>query len=389
MSRLERQLKVRASEPDFDQCKVHMSPQTKIKSIFPVLCLIFLALAGKTQTDSLLRKEIWKIIQHDTDISFEEIPGFILGIIDHDSVYMIGFGTAEKGSDQPVSNTSKFQIGGLTKVFTAHLCQILHDQNVLSYEKPVNEYLPDSFQNSILDQVSILDLLTHASGLQGPPENIGTVQTRVQDPYHNYGRHHLSEYLKNITVLNNDRTYHYAHINYALIEIILEHITGQSFRILMDTYIFRPAGMIHSAIDDHPGQLTPGYDRTGRKIPPWNFGSFRASEGMVTTCGDLCRYLQAQLLSGQPVSFHRLLPPRHKIEGTKKTYTATGWHLFKNRNAPDIYLHSGKTDGHAASIHFMPDTKTAVILLANSPGKMDGLATLVLRMLNDNWKRKS
>jgi serine-type D-Ala-D-Ala carboxypeptidase/endopeptidase len=366
-----------------------MSAQTKIKLIVQVLYFIFFPLAVKTQTDSHLRKEIWKIIQHDTDISFEKIPGFILGIIDHDSVYMIGFGTAEKGSDQPVSDTSKFQIGGLTKVFTAHLCQILYEKNILSYEKLINEYLPDSFQNLILNKISILDLLTHTSGLQGPPENIGTVQSRIQDPYHNYSRQHLSDYLKNITALNNHQTYHYAHINYALIEIILEHITGQSFKALMDTHIFRPAGMIHSAIDDHPEQLTPGYDRTGRKTPPWNFRSFRASEGVVTTCRDLCRYLQAQLLSGQPVSFHRLLPPRHKIEGTKKTYTATGWHLFKNRKASDLYLHSGKTDAHAASIHFITDTKTAVILLANSPGKMDGLATLVLRMLNDNWKRKS
>ncbi len=366
-----------------------MSPQTKIKSIFQVLCLMFFPLAGKTQTDSLLRKEIWKIIRHDTDISFEEIPGFILGIIDHDSVYMIGFGTAEKGSDQPVSDTSKFQIGGLTKVFTAHLCQILYDQNILSYEKSINDYLPDSFQNLILNKIGILDLLTHTSGLQGPPENIGTVQTRIQDPYHNYNREHLADYLRNINALNNHGTYHYAHVNYAVIEIILEQITGQSFNTLMETHIFRPAGMIQSAIDDHPKHLTPGYDRTGRKIPPWNFRSFRASEGMATTCRDLCRYLRAQLLSGQPVSFHRLLLLRHKIEGTKKTYTATGWHLFKNRNAPDLYLHSGKTDAHAASIHFIPDTKTAVILLANSPGKMDGLATLVLRMLNDNWKRKS
>ena len=342
------------------------------------------------QTDSLLKIEIEKLIRYDTEISFQEIPGFIIGLVDHDSVFVVPFGTAEKNNSLLINDTNRFQIGGLTKVFTAHLCQIMKQESIIDFELSINHYLPEKFQNIYFDKITVEDLLTHTSGLTGIPANMGSTESNLQNPYDNYSQENFADYLRNLRDLKYHGEYNYSHMNYALLEIILEKETGMAYPVLLQKYILIPNAMIQTAAEDSPRGLTPGYDRSGRLTPPWTFKSFIGSEGMVTTCRDLTLYIRNQMGDYQKSSaFNALLEPRHKIKGTKKTQIAIGWHLFSNKGSSGLYLHSGKTDAHAASIHFVPDTRTAVVLLTNSPGKMDGLATLVLRMLNNNWKRKS
>ncbi len=367
-----------------------MSAWTKTHFIVYLLLSYWGSNSLKAQTDSLLKIEIEKIIRYDTDISFEEIPGFIIGLVDHDSIFIVRFGTAEKNNSLLIDDTSRFQIGGLTKVFTAHLCQIMKEEGIIDFELSINRYLPEKFQNNYFEKITVEDLLTHTSGLTGIPQNMGHTESNLQNPYENYNQENFGDYLRNLPVMKYQGNYNYSHMNYALLEIILEKETGISYPALLEKYILVPNAMTQTSADDSPLGLTPGYDRSGRLTPPWTFQSFLGSEGIVTTCGDLTLYIRNQLDDSQKTSaFSALLEPRHKIKGTKRTQIAIGWHLFSNKGSSGLYLHSGKTDAHAASIHFVPDTRTAVVMLTNSPGKMDGLATLVLRMLNNNWKRKS
>jgi CubicO group peptidase (beta-lactamase class C family) len=71
-------------------------------------------------------------------------------------------------------------------------------------------------------------------------------------------------------------------------------------------------------------------------------------------------------------------------------YTSVGkaWHVIKENKHTNICLATGTTAGHSAFVAFVPETRTGVVILTNSrliAGKM-GLA--VLRILNENWKRK-
>ena len=65
---------------------------------------------------------------------------------------------------------------------------------------------------------------------------------------------------------------------------------------------------------------------------------------------------------------------------------ATGWHLI-NMNQFNIVTHSGKTSGHSAFVGMVRETKTAVIVLANSSLGTEDLGMQILRMINFNWKR--
>ena len=137
-------------------------------------------------------------------------------------------------------------------------------------------------------------------------------------------------------------------------------------------------------------RLTTGYDRAGRTASPWSFNHFFASEGILSSASDIAILMRNHLTDKISRSdFSKMLAPVAKVHGEKKAMVASGWHLFNNKRSYNLYLHSGKTSGHAASIHFIFETETAVIILTNAPGRLYGLATLTLRMVNNNWKRKA
>lgn len=354
--------------------------------IFWLVCQISY-MQSWSQKDSLLQEEINKIIFYDTDIALDHHPGFIVGIIDHDSSYTISLGRL---SDD-ISDSSVFELGGLSKIFTAHLCHILAGQQKLDLDASIFKYLPEEIKNPLLEPVTVRNLLSHTSGLGARPSDLGLKNSDLHNPYLGYTRADLINYLKVLEFRRETGNYLYSHLNYAILELILEEITRTDFEELVNTFIFKPNGMTHTFINSANAAMAPGHDHTGKAVSPWLLNSFRASEGIKSNCRDLIRYLQLQWLSSNLAadSINEMLTPRIKIPGSGRAYAAEGWHLFKNKKRPNIYLHSGKTAGHAASIHFVPRTRTAVILLTCTPGRMDGLSTLILRMLNQNWKRKS
>ncbi len=363
-----------------------------MKNIFLSGFLFILALqAAHAQSHDQIKKEIEKIIKYDTEISFNNIPGFIIGIVDGDSTFIIPFGSQKKDSQGIISDTAIFEIGGLTKVFTAHLCHELVQRNMIRYKEQVNFYLDAAHRNSHLDHLVIENLITHTSGFPTRPPNMGLKEIVGQNLYSGYTKGDLLSYYRTASKLPKNGEYIYSHINYALLELIIEKATGMPFEEVLERYVLHPNQMTRSAITLSADQeATSGYDRAGRETSLWSFASFGASEGLKSTAGDLCRYIRQYMkLLDCESTLKQNLTEFKRITGYKKSYVSYGWHMFRNKKGSNIYLHSGKTDGHAASIHFVPESKTAVVLLTNGIGKMDGLATLVLRMINNNWKRKN
>ncbi|NND04875.1 MAG: beta-lactamase family protein [Saprospiraceae bacterium] len=343
------------------------------------------------QSTDRLRTQLEKIIRYDTKISHDQIPGFLLGIIDEDTIFIEAFGHADADGTKELSTHSIFQLGGLTKTFTALLVQVMHDRDLIDLDKPINPYLPSSFRNPTLKDLTLRELLTHTSGLQTLPNNFGINQD-PRNRYQAYTKDSLLSYYRDVSVPTKRRgKYLHAHTNYALCEVVLEASTGTPFDELIHEYILKPVDMSATScrisLDSHP--FTPGFDRARQAVEPWKFTSFTASEGLHSSMQDLCHFLRTMLNGEHQLcrSFQKLLPKHQKINRSRRTFIATGWHLMQHKRKDAIYLHSGKTNGHAASIHFVQDTKTGVVVLTNSPGKLDGLALLVLRMINHNWKR--
>jgi CubicO group peptidase (beta-lactamase class C family) len=367
-----------------------MPKATKL-SLLSVLIFIAFIQGGLAQSENL-KAEIEKIIFYDTEIADRDIPGFIVGIVDGDSTYHIGFGTCKKGSNQLPDANTQFEIGGLTKIFTSFLVHILTEKYGINLHSPLNNYLDSNYLNKTLENITLKSLLTHTSGLPKLPNDLGSKETDLHNRYANYTKQDLLKYCQNLTKSDHFGEFIYSHINYALLEIVIENITGLSLEMAMQKYILNPYNLLNTSLKN-PGeenkQLAQGYNKAGVETHTWSFQSFSGSEGLISTSGDLTTILSAWLngTGKDAVVFNQSLVPFIKIPDTKKTYVADAWHLFKNKKY-NIYLHSGKTSGYAAFMAFVKETKTGVVLLTNSTHPMDGLGMLILRMINNNWKRK-
>lgn len=360
--------------------------------------LIFLLLSfglsqtGFSQMRENLKNEIDKIIYHDTEIFSKEIPGFVIGIIFKDSVFIFSYGTTRKDTLNPPNEATIFETGGLTKVFTASLVNLLADEGLMHYDSSLNYYLPLEFHNEKANDITIRDLVIHTSGLPKLPLEFGLKSQQTNNPYANYTKTDLLEFYSNYTPEAGSRgKYYYSNLNYALLELAIEFVTRQPFEVVLKEKIFNPLEMYKSSITVADStQIASGYTVAGLEAPLWQFQSFAASEGVKSTAADLLKFMACNLGQTQPelaASFSQNHIPHIKTELNKNAWAANGWHLVKRKKYYDLLMHGGATSGQRAFIGFVKETQTGVVLLSNSEYRTDGLGFLILRMLNNNWKK--
>ncbi|MFZ1369400.1 MAG: serine hydrolase, partial [Ferruginibacter sp.] len=102
----------------------------------------------------------------DSLYSKEKLPGIFIGILNNGkrSFYQAGF--ADPDRQMPFDSSTTFEIGSITKTFTAYVLTAVLMENNISETGPVINYLPDSVrQNQHLSSISFLSLMNHTSGL--------------------------------------------------------------------------------------------------------------------------------------------------------------------------------------------------------------------------------
>lgn len=340
-----------------------------------------------------IKNEITKIIDYDTEIDFNTTPGFTVAIIDGDSSFVFGFGKSHPDSNADIEIESVFEIGSVTKTFTGSLVSILDHKGVLSIDDKVNKYLSPEYRNPRMEDITINDLLTHNSGLPKLPKYIGSKQKDPQNPYADYSKFDLLKFYSSF-IPDDERKFIYSHVNYALLELIIESATYFDYEVILQSEIFNPLGMSNSFLhksERNAASITPGFDRAGRETTKWDFASFAASEGVKSNISDLIAYTKTHIGITQndlTEIFARNHIPEVKTNYNEHIYAGKGWHVFNQKKNFNIITHSGKTFGHRAYISFIKETQTAVIILSNSSVGTEDLGLLILRMINDNWKRK-
>jgi CubicO group peptidase (beta-lactamase class C family) len=355
-----------------------------------VILILLLSNVGLYSQSGDLKIEIDKLIRFDTEIDFKKIPGFIVAVIDNDSTYYFSFGTTSRGEKINFSKDDIFEIGSVTKVFTACLMSILVSEGLISYSDQVNSYLPEEYQNPRLKELTISDLITHQSGLPKRPSYFGRKEKDYQNPYENYPVSDLLTFYRDY--IPEQKTFEYSHTNYALLELIINKVTSKSYQDVLTEKIFMPLGMSNSFVDfseKKENVITPGYSRALKRVQPWTFSAFKASEGIKSSATDMVKFIRANMnfpSSGLEFIFKDNFNPPLNSSFNTQLSVAMGWHLI-NMNQFYIATHTGKTSGHCAFVSMVRETKTAVVILTNSPIGTEDLGMQILRMINYNWKR--
>lgn len=338
---------------------------------------------GQSEMTRHLRSQIDKIIRFDTEIDLREIPGFIIGIVDGDSTYVLPYGIRQRSGDQPLTPQDRFEIGGLTKVFSAMLMVELDAAAILPLDTPVLDLLAPQWHTPSLTGITVRSLLNHTSGLPKYPPMFGDTQEAVQNPYGHLDQADLLASLKEVRSGDHGR-FRYSHYNYALLEPILTRLTGKAYGTLLARFVLSPLALHATSIDT--AGLAPGHDLSGRRAQPWTFASFGPSEGLKSNLADLLRFVRYFLTLEEGAGV--LQSDHDPVRVNKRLSMGLAWYLVDQRRAPRIHAHSGHTDGHYAFVAMVRQTGTGVVVLANSAAGVEDLGFLILRMINHNWRRK-
>ena len=352
-----------------------------------VLLIVFifhlLPSSMSAQTADELKKEIDKIIYFDADFEVDEIPGVVIGIAIDDSTYFYNYCFDDSKRDS-LDENSVFEIGDITKAFTSLICYEAAAKGKLSIEQEVIFSENDNLKKGL--QSNIEELLSHRSGLPLRPDGFGEKEIDLNNAYANYSRDFLTNYLKNLNRNNlGKKKFLYSHVGYAALELYLEQILGQSYQELI-TNINNQLGLTSTFFESDENKIpVQGYNRIGNNVPAASYPTFGASKGLKSTARDLLKL--AQVSWNNPPNWYKAsFNNSWKMLDQKDSRVSTGWFWLSPKNFQRIILQAGSTAGHRAAISFVPETKTAVVVLTTSKLSHRGLDHFILRMLNFEWK---
>lgn len=191
-------------------------------------------------------------------MSQHEIPGMAVGVILNGQPYVFTYGAASKETDAPVTAATLFEIGSVSKVFTATLAAYAQATGKLSLGDHPGKYLPQ-LKGTPIDQATLLHLGTYTAGglpLQFPDEVTG--DAAVMD----YFRH-----WKPLATPGTRREY--SNASPGLLGLVTAKALNDDFATLMQSSVFRAFGMADSFI--HIRLSADGRDNR-RTAPLWQNG---------------------------------------------------------------------------------------------------------------------
>jgi serine-type D-Ala-D-Ala carboxypeptidase/endopeptidase len=348
---------------------------------FIFFLLLFTYTRIEAQNGDILQREIEKAMTYEVNMDTSKTTGWVIGCIDNDSTWIYGYGRISKTSTIKPDGNTIFEIGGASKIFTATAIHQLTEKNIVHYDSVVNTYLKPAQRFPLGNKITLLQLMTHTSGLQKLPEGFGMNEFDQDQPYLTYTEGELFKFLQSMDTADlKIGKYLYSHLNHSLLEIIIKN-KGE-YALLTQ---------FEHSLNDTTCTHAQGYNPGQRPVPNWRFGeTFHYSLGMHTNMVDILNFLKTHLSIKDSVhtqSFSTTQKSIFKTEIDKYTTIGKIWHILKVSKQVEVCLQSGATNGQSAFIALVPNTKTAVVILANSRLVQGRLGMLILKILNYNWKR--
>ena len=321
-------------------------------------------------------------VQHlaDAFVQSKRAPGIAIGVLDETGrIRTYCAGTLEVGGGQQVTEDTIFEIGSISKVFTATLAHFLEQQGSLSLSDPVGVHLPDEVDVKVVDgnEIMLWHLATHTSGLPIVPAML-----KSGESYYPFSLDQLYEFLVN---WKPDRApgeaYLYSNLGYGLLGLVLELNQKASFEALVQRHILRQLNMkstgcmFEGALADR--LATPHRDNQPVSARPWTRPTAGAG-GIKSSVKDLMLFARANLANSKS-HLHRSLRacqvPRVKAKSRDRVGLA--WHV-SGESSERIIHHGGATNGFRSFMAFMPDRGRAVVVLANSTQDVGTLGRHIL-----------
>ncbi len=284
--------------------------------------------------------------------------GLAIGVWKHGERRVFTYGTAKPDS--------MFQIASISKTFTGLILARMVEEGKVRLDEPVRELLPPgTVKKPSGEEITLLDLATHHSGLPPMPDNF-----QPGADWSDYGPPQLYAYLKYHGVAKpEDATFVYSGLGVGLLGQALADWAGKSYADLLREEITGPLGMADTVLElsgEQQRRFLQGYDAAHHPMEVHNLDGVLAGGGAIlSTANDMLKYVEANLhlekygpLSGALALSHQL---RDRANAGQQI--ALAWAYAADSGT---YWHNGATAGFTSHAFFDPRADYAAVVLMNS-----------------------
>jgi len=314
--------------------------------------------------------------------------GSVLVELDGKKIISKGYGFRNLELSEKNTVNTIFDIGSLTKQFTASAILKLEMQGKLSTSDTITKY----FQNVPIDKstITIHDLLRHQSGLQS---NVGGDYESISET------DFLDTLMKSPLRFKMGSDFSYSNVGYSLLALIIEKVSQQSYEQFLYENLWKPVGMEttgYSRPNFDTDLIAVGYGKNnivwGKPTNKnWNknepYLHLKGNGGILSTTEDLFKWHKA-LMTNSILSKgvkQKLYHPKIRANENGTAYYAYGWDVSKtDRNTFRVW-HNGANNIFYSDFMRFIDEKTTLIMLSNKSNRdLDQLNFEVAKLIFDN-----
>ncbi len=297
------------------------------------------------------------------------------------------YGETEKGNNTLPAENTLYEIGSITKVFTATLLADLVTKDVIQLDDPITTFLPDSVaSNPALKGITFKSLANHTSGLPRMAGNWDRIAGfDEKDPFAAYDQKALFNFLQHYKASREPGDeYEYSNLGYGLLGELIAIINKKPYIQYLQETILTPL-QLHNTVDTPNDQkqqaVLPGLDKQGNITPLWRWKAMMGAGGLKSNIKDLMLFAVEQFKMPENELQNAMALTRQFTFFTPDNMDiGLAWHM--NMLDGIIYFHhTGETAGSSSFIGLSPDTKTVVVILSNAAESVNLISTEIMEKL--------
>ncbi len=331
--------------------------------------VIFIRSAAQHPDSTNIQRQIDSLLE---TIYKTDAPGISISIIkEGKQIFNDGYGIANLQTKTSLDSKTSFNIGSLTKQFTAFSILQLVESKKLSLDDHISKFFP-TLNKKVAEAITVKELLTHSSGII---DHYELTETK------NLKHAHISDVLN--AIQNADSTYfipgshfRYSNTAYCLLSLIIEKITGMTYAQYLRKSIFMPLGMKQTVVWNEKEDIkneASGYEFDSATSSFKNSGAneniFFSTEGdggIYTTVDDYLKWFAA-LQSGKifpEEMIHPARSPQFPIDNENHLSYGYGW-FVDDSSVPVKVYHSGSNGGFRAYCFSIPEKNFLIVIFSN------------------------
>ena len=318
-----------------------------------------------------------------------------ISILADDEVFYFSSGYADREKGLTASENTLYELASVSKAFTGMGILLLEEQGLLSMTDSVQKYLPWftlKYQGKPVDMQSLTlnNFLHHTSGLTNGRHTQNIPQGNTPDLLQ-----------KTVEMLADaelafppGKQYNYGTVNYDVLGLVIEIVSGQSYEDFMREQVFQPLSLHQTYVykDDAlaTGQVAQGYRSSFFMTTPYNAPEYAGNKpaGYLISCTkDMARWMGIQMgiVQDIPEIFHTVIEKSHQgdmsVPAVNKMYYAAGWSVNADQT---IIEHPGGNPNFRTEVVIMQGEQTAVCLLTNGANTNTNLVLKIKEILDGN-----